>query len=108
MYTIQLILNLKSFVRGGSIRDVLTEHAALPRIFGINHESVVWGGSKRMYCPNTVLCQGFEALWKIFFLQRIVYSGEGDHFPAVLMRTFKYCDEPRGKSWLDDVFLKTL
>ena len=47
-------------------------------------------------------------LWKIVFLQRKVTKGEGDHFPAVLIRTYKYSEKPGGKSWLDIVFWEIL
>ena len=47
-------------------------------------------------------------LWKIIFLQRKVTKGEGDHFPAVLIRTYKYSEKPGGKSWLDIVFWEIL
>ena len=44
-------------------------------------------------------------LWKMIFLQRKVTKGEGDHFPAVLIRTFKYCESLEAKVDWDNVLL---
>ena len=66
---------------GGFHENVLPEDGALPRILG------------------KVEDYSFKEKYNM---------GEGDHFPSVLIRTFKYFDMHRGKSRLDDVFLKTL
>ena len=57
--------------------------------------------SKKNHFIHTKVNSFFHArgqLWKTVFLQRKVTKGEGDHFPAVLIRTYKYSEKPGGKS----------